>query len=151
MAYRPTPGAPPHPPRLLGLDPGGRRTGVALSDELGLFAHARPAIQAATNGDLVTAVAALVLEGAISEIVVGLPIGLSGHDTDQTRLVRELAADLRSACHVPVTLWDERLSSVQASHSVKGAARRQSGELDSASAALILQAVLDSRRLAAAR
>lgn len=115
-----------------------------------MFAHARPALHAATDSELVDAVARLVAEGEVTEVVVGLPIGLSGHDTDQTRRVRQLAAGLRAVCGVPVTLWDERLSSVQAAHSVKGATRRRSGELDSAAAALILQAVLDSRRLEAA-
>ena len=151
MADRPQPGAPRRPPRLLGLDPGGRRTGVALSDELGMFAHVRPAIHASTDRELVQAVAALVAGGEVDEIIVGLPIGLGGHDTEQTRRTRELAVALRGACGVTVSLWDERLSSVEAGHALKGAARRRSGALDSAAAALILQAVLDARRLAAGR
>lgn len=137
----------PHPParRLLGLDPGTRRTGVALGDELGLFAHARPAIlgdPARAVGEVVR----IVEEEGIAEVIVGLPLALSGGETDQTRDARAFAARLRAALPVPVTEWDERLSSVEAGRTVRGAARRKSGELDSAAAAVVLQAVLDARR-----
>ena len=144
----------PPPRRLLALDPGARRVGVAVSDELGAFAHARPAIVAA---DQVAAVERLVTEEAIAEVIVGLPLALSGGETDQTRTARAFAARLRGQLSVPVTEWDERLSSVQAGRRLEGSAqarrsssagarRRASGELDSAAAAVILQTVLDARR-----
>ena len=132
-----------HLPRLLALDPGTRRVGVAVSDELGLFAHARPALAAASALD---AVAALVAAEGISEVVVGLPLSMSGAESEQTREARGFAARLRSRLPVPITEWDERLSTVQASREVRGRKRRESGELDSAAAQLVLQAVLDSRR-----
>ncbi len=131
--------------RLLALDPGERRTGVAVSDELGLFAHPRPAIHASDRAALVEAVAALVRDEQAAEVVVGMPLSLSGGDSAQTSTVRALVAALRQRLDVPVSAWDERLSSVQAARSARGAARRRSGELDSAAASLILQAVLDSR------
>lgn len=131
--------------RLLALDPGEQRTGVALSDELGLYAHPRPAIRGGRNAVL-DAVAKLVSDEAVDELVVGLPLSLSGEESAQTAIVRELVARLRERLGIPVTEWDERLSSVQAGRTVRGAERRKSGELDSAAAALILQAVLDSRR-----
>ena len=131
------------PPRLLALDPGSRRVGVALSDELGLFAHLRPAIAAASALD---AVAELVEREGVSEVVVGLPLSLGGGESDQTRAARAFAARLRSRLGVPITEWDERLSTVEAGRTFKGRARRQPGELDSAAARVVLQAVLDSRR-----
>lgn len=138
----------PLPParRLLAVDPGARRTGVAISDELGLYAHPRAAIITGPGADPVEQIARLAEAEGVAEVVVGLPLSLSGGETAQTATVRELVAKLRKRLSIPVSEWDERLSSVEAARSVAGAARRRSGELDSAAAALILQAVLDSRR-----
>lgn len=144
---KPPPGSPGR--RLLALDPGERRTGVAISDELELFAHARPAIIARSREDLIAAVARLVEDEGVAEVIVGLPLSLSGADSAQTAGVRQLIAALRGRLALRVTEWDERLSTVQAARDVKGAGRRRSGELDSAAAAVVLQAVLDSRRGAA--
>ena len=132
--------------RLLAVDPGSRRVGIAVSDELGMFAHARPALAGGDNTRVCEAIARLVAEEAIDEVIVGMPLSLSGGNTAQTADARALAAELRRRLSVPVTMWDERLSSVEAARSVKGAARRKSGELDSAAAAIVLQAVLESRR-----
>lgn len=140
----PTP--PPPPRRLLGLDPGTRRTGVAIADELGLFAHARPAILGTDLARVTDEVSRIVTAEGVGEVVVGLPLSLSGNETDQTRHARSFAAQLRRLLAVPVTEWDERLSSVEAGRQVRGANRRKTGELDSAAAAVVLQAVLDARR-----
>lgn len=135
-----------HHRRLLALDPGSRRTGVALSDELGMFAHARPAIHSDSTARMVDEVVRLVGADDIGEVVVGLPLSLSGSDSGQTATVRELVRALRERLTVPVSTWDERLSSVEAARTARGPAKRKSGELDSQSAAIVLQAVLDSRR-----
>jgi putative Holliday junction resolvase len=119
---------------------------VAVSDELGLYAHARPALVARTREELVNAIVSLVEQENVEGVVVGLPLSLSGADSQQTATVRELVALLRGRLRVPVTEWDERFSSVEAARAVKGAARRRSGELDSVAAAVVLQSVLDSRR-----
>jgi putative Holliday junction resolvase len=134
-------------PRVLGVDFGSRRTGLAISDELGLYAHARPAILATNATRILDAIAEVVESEDVAEVVVGLPLTLAGGDSEQTRAAREFAARLRSRLSVPVTEWDERLSSAEAGRIVHGADRRKSGELDSAAAAVILQAVLDSRRM----
>jgi putative pre-16S rRNA nuclease len=139
------PQPPPPPARLLALDPGERRIGVAISDELGLYAHPRPAIilrGALPLGQL----SRLVAEERVTEVVVGKPLSLAGGETRQTAVAHEFATRLRSVVSVPVIEWDERLSSVEAARTVRGAARRSSGELDSAAAAVVLQSVLDARR-----
>lgn len=133
-------------PRIIALDAGARRTGVAVSDELGIAAHTRPAIHHTSRRALIDAVTRLVFDEDAGEVVVGLPLALSGGDTAQTQDTRELVAELQAALSVPVTTWDERLSSVQAERGARGAARRKTGELDSAAAAIILQTVLESRR-----
>jgi putative Holliday junction resolvase len=132
--------------RLLALDPGERRTGVAVSDALGLYAHPRRAVHHTDRDGLVAAVERLVADEGVDEVIVGLPLTLSGAESAQTRTTRELVGLLRQRLSVPVTPWDERLSTRQAERYVSGAARRRSGEQDSAAAALILQAVLDRRR-----
>jgi len=138
-----------HPPRrLLALDPGDRRTGVAVSDELGLFAHPRPAILADSDQATADAVVTAVAREQPDEVIVGLPLSLSGADSAQTSRARGLAVLLRSRLTVPVTLVDERLSTVQAQRAL-GPGRRPKGEVDSAAAAILLQAVLDGRRTAA--
>jgi putative Holliday junction resolvase len=136
----------PQARRLLAVDPGERRTGVAISDELGLYAHTRPAIFTRSSAEAVEAIARLAESEGVAEVVVGLPLSLSGADSAQTALVRKIVAELRRRLAIPVTEWDERLSSVEAARIVTGAGRRRSGELDSAAAAVILQAVLDARR-----
>lgn len=141
---------PPHRPhrRLLALDPGERRIGVAVSDELGMFAHPRTAIAAGPRA--LDEIASLVTAEEIAEVVVGLPLSLSGSESAQTRTAREFTQRLRQRLAVPVSEWDERLSSKQAERSIHGS-RRKSGELDSAAASLVLQAVLDARSRGASR
>ncbi len=110
-----------------------------------MFAHPRPAITASNREALARAVARLVAEEGLNEVIVGLPLSLAGEDSAQTARVRDLIALLRARLSVPVTAWDERLSTVQAGRIAGGVARRRSGDVDSAAAALILQTVLDSR------
>ncbi len=135
------------PTRLMALDFGSRRTGVAVSDEIGLYAHPRPAIKGGTRA-LLEAVPALVTAEAVAEVIVGLPRTLAGRDSAQTEATRAFIERLRERLDVPVTTWDERLSSVEAARYVPSG-RRRDGALDSAAAALLLQAVLDSRADAA--
>ena len=131
------------PARLMALDVGSRRTGVAVSDELGLYAHARPALKGGTRA-LLDALPPLVDAENIDEVVVGLPLTLAGEDSPQTAATRAFVERLRERLDVPVTTWDERLTSVEAARYVPSD-RHRDGALDSAAAALFLQAVLDSR------
>ena len=82
---------------------------------------------------------------------MGLPLTLEGGESEQTKLTRKWIKHLREVLDVPVTEWDERLTSIQADKILNEAGRsrknRRSGERDSAAAAIILQTVLDSRRV----
>jgi putative Holliday junction resolvase len=130
-----------------------------MSDELGMFAHARAAIVADSQAEIATRVGQMVRDENVGEVVVGLPVSMSGEASGQTGEASGLVRLLRERLTVPVTTWDERLSSVQAARPLRGATkgeeiaherpgkgRRKGGELDSRSAAIVLQAVLDSRR-----
>lgn len=116
-----------------------------MSDELGLYAHPRPAIQTRGEAQLVDEIARLAAGEDAGEVVVGLPLSMSGGDSAQTAQVRGLVDRLRDRLTIPVTTWDERLTSVQAARSVREG-RARAGATDSAAAAILLQAVLDSRR-----
>ena len=135
--------------RVLAIDYGERRLGVALSDPTATFAQPlttlvrrpgkRPPIQAILD---------LCAEHGVSALVVGLPLTLAGGDSDWTREVREFAARLAARAALPVALVDERLSSVAAQRAVRSVglrkqARRQRERVDASAAALILQAFLD--------
>lgn len=136
----------PAGPRVLALDVGERRTGVAVSDELGMYAHPRPAIVARSQSDLLVQVERSIRDEGASEIVVGLPLSLSGADTAQTTDVRAFARELRRLTGLTVTEVDERFSTREAATYVHGREARKSGIQDSAAAAIILQSVLDRRR-----
>lgn len=137
-------------PRILAVDPGERRTGIAVSDELGLYAHPRPAIVAKDQAGIESAIARVVEAEGVGEVVVGLPLSLSGQESAQTAKSRVLAKALQGRLAVPVSVWDERLSSAEAARRVPSRKHR-TGELDSEAASIILQAVLDSRRGAVTR
>jgi putative holliday junction resolvase len=133
----------------IGVDVGRVRVGVARSDRDGLLATpvATLARGAGTIGDLL----ALAAELEPVEIVVGLPLSLSGADTASTTDAREFAAELARAVAVPVRLVDERLSTVTAQRALRESGRRARGSrpvIDQVAAVIILQNALDSERSA---
>ena len=138
-------------PRLLSLDPGEARIGVAVSDDLGLYAHPRAAIRTRSVPEAVRAVVRIVQEETIAEVIIGLPLTLSGARGHQVEAVRPLVEALRSALSVPVREVDERFSSAQAVATQPKLGGKRDGSLDSASAAVVLQGVLDGRRSRAVR
>jgi len=128
--------------RVLGIDPGERRVGIAVSDPLGITAQGLATFDRA-RGDIVEHVRGLVREYDVERIVVGRPLSLAGGETDSTRRAEVLARAL-AALNVPVDLWDERLSSVEAQRVLAGA-RAGKGAVDRIAAVLILQGYLDAR------
>ena len=126
--------------RLIGLDVGSKRIGYAVSDELGIMASPIGVIRRASYNRDAAAILALVGTNQAERVVVGLPLGLSGADTDQTGRVRQFAEMLASRLEVPVDLWDERFTTKVAVR-LLGRERRDEG-----AAALILQGYLDARK-----
>lgn len=129
--------------RVLALDPGGRRVGLAISDPLGVTAQGLPTLDL-RHGDLVEHVRALLAEYDVERIVVGHAISLAGRETNASRLAVALADELRAAFGLPVELWDERLSSAEAERTLRGV-RAGKGAVDRLAAVLILQGYLDAR------
>lgn len=133
--------------RYLALDLGDRRIGLALSDPTGLLARPFMTLRRASRAEDFARLNALVAEQQVGTVVVGLPLNLDGSDSPQTAWVRDYSAALAAALPVPVELWDERLTSVEATERLRERGRRplRPGELDAAAAAIILQSYLDAR------
>lgn len=135
--------------RIMGLDLGDRRIGVALSDPLLLTAQAlRTLVRTSLGADL-DALAALAREHGIARIVVGLPLQMDGTRSKRVPLTEAFMERLRRKIGVPVVSWDERMTTVQAERSlleadVSRARRRQ--VIDQVAAVILLQAYLDARR-----
>jgi putative Holliday junction resolvase len=133
----------------IGIDVGKVRVGVARSDRDALLAT--PVATLARGADTVAELHALAIELEPVEIVVGLPLSLSGGDTASTTDAREFALAVARAVDVPVRLVDERLSTVTAQRNLRDAGRRAKGSrpiIDQAAAVIILQNALDFERSA---
>ena len=135
--------------RLLGLDVGERRIGVAVSDPTGTITSPLTAIQRAGLEDDLKAVTDLAEKHEAVAIVVGLPISLNGRMGPQARRIQEFTRSLSQESPVPVHSQDERFSTVEAERLLREAGRAPSREKalrDSAAASVILQAYLDTKR-----
>jgi putative Holliday junction resolvase len=135
--------------RVVAVDPGSRRVGVAVSDPDRLIAQPLCQIPAAPLESLPERLVALAREQEAEELVVGLPRRLDGGLGPEAHAARELADRLRALSGLPVTLVDERLTSAAAERAlvatgIKRARRRQLS--DQVAAALILRHHLDRRR-----
>ena len=136
--------------RILGIDYGDRRVGIAVSDEGALIASGLPTFQRKGNDrGLIEHVRRLCEEYGVERIVVGLPINMDGSIGPRARLTAEFANRLRNALGLEVETWDERLTSEQADRLMLAAdlsrARRKK-QRDRVAAHLILQSYLDAHR-----
>ncbi len=135
--------------RVLAIDPGSKRVGVALSDPGGVLATPLLTLPAEPSASLVNRLLAVAASHQVVELVVGLPRRLDGSSGPEAHTASRLAADLRAQSGLPVQLVDERLTSVIAERALlaNGSRRARRKELsDRVAAAVILQGHLDSRR-----
>jgi putative Holliday junction resolvase len=133
----------------LGIDVGRARVGVASCDREGLIAT--PVETVPRDDASITRIAALVAEYRPIEVVVGLPLSLSGADTASTTDARDFASELAASGATPVRLVDERLSTVSAQRALRDSGRGTRGSrpvIDQVAAVIILQNALDSERTA---
>ncbi len=135
--------------RILGLDIGSKRIGVAVSDELGITAQV---VETLVRKDLpsdVDRIVKLAEEFKAQEIVVGMPYNMNGSEGPQVHLVRAVAESISHRVSIPVQEWDERLTTVLAERvlleaDMSRAKRRK--VIDKVAAAVILQGYLDGMR-----
>ena len=131
----------------LGVDVGTARVGVARSDPRGMLAT--PVETLPRREDVVAGIRRLVDEHEAVEIVVGLPLALSGRETASTADAREVAVTIAASMHVPVRLVDERLTTVSAARGLRDAGRTTKNSravVDQAAAVILLQHALDLER-----
>ncbi|MFQ5427972.1 MAG: Holliday junction resolvase RuvX [Thermodesulfobacteriota bacterium] len=135
--------------RVLGLDIGKKRTGVAISDEAGLVATPLRTIKSSGRRSLLRAITEIIKEYDVGEIVLGLPLNLNGSEGPRAREARDFAAALQQATGLTVRCWDERFSTAAVTRVLLEAdlsrARRRE-VVDKSAAAYILQGFLESRR-----
>ncbi len=135
-------------PRLVGVDYGTKRVGLAVADPLRLFAQP---LDTCAPDVAVEALRALDRRDGIETLVVGWPLDLDGEEGPATDRVRPFVNRLRNAFPgVEIVTWDERFSSARAKEAIRTAgagrkARRDRGRVDRAAAAVILQEYLDER------
>lgn len=135
--------------RILGLDVGARRIGVAISDPLGITAQGLETLHRKNKKYDFSYLYRLIRDYSVAEIVVGLPLRMSGVEGAQAEKVQAFADELRKHFKMPVHLWDERLTSVEANRLLREtelSIEKRGQAVDRVAAVLILQGWMDSHR-----
>jgi len=135
--------------RILALDHGTKRIGIAVSDELKMIAQPLEFFPAEPFADFLARIKELIREKEVELILIGLPRNMDGSYGPAALKVREFVAALRDAVAVPIQTWDERLTSAQAQRFlIQGGVRRdkRKEKVDKTAAAILLQESLHRRR-----
>jgi putative holliday junction resolvase len=134
--------------RVLGLDVGSRRIGIAVSDPLGITAQGLETLERKNKRYDFERLSQIIREYDVKEIVVGLPLRMSGAEGTQAGKMQEFAAELRRRFQLPVHLWDERLTSAEANRLLREtdlSIEKRGKAVDRMAAVLILQGWMESR------
>jgi putative Holliday junction resolvase len=134
--------------RVLGLDVGSRRIGLAVSDPLGITAQGLETLQRKNKRHDFAHLERVIHDYQVKEIVVGLPLRMSGAEGTQSEKMRTFAEDLQKRFRLPVHLWDERLTSAEANRLLRDtelSIEKRGKAVDRMAAVLILQAWMESR------
>jgi len=135
--------------RIMALDVGGRRIGVALSDSTRTLASPLTTIRAEPRARALTQIATLIADYDVHELVIGLPLTLSGEIGPQAQLVQAFADELRDKISIPMHMFDERLTTVAAERMMQELGikpERRKERIDEVAASIILQDYLDTQR-----
>jgi putative Holliday junction resolvase len=133
--------------RILALDLGKRRIGVAISDALGLTAQGLPNVVRSNKRTDLAALACLTRERGVSLILMGNPMNMGGAEGRQSAWVREFGAALERETGLPIRYWDERLTTVEAQRVLRSSGisiAKRAAAVDRLSAVILLQSYLDS-------
>jgi putative holliday junction resolvase len=135
--------------RILGLDVGSKRIGMAVSDPLGITAQGLETLQRRNKKQDFDYLRRVIREYAVQEIVVGLPLRMSGAEGIQAEKMQGFADDLRKKFKLPVHLWDERLTSAEANRLLREtelSTEKRGKAVDRMAAVLILQGWMEGRK-----
>ena len=133
--------------RCIGIDLGAKRVGLALSDSLNIIASPFKTLAFIDNDDLIAKLSNIINNNNVKTIILGLPLNMSGVDTEQTKKVRRFKDSL-TKLNIPILFEDERLSSVSAKKSLvmqNVKTGHNKAEIDRTAAAIILQQFLDKK------
>ena len=133
--------------RILALDLGKKRIGLAISDPLGITAQGLPNLVRTNKRADLAALAQLIAERQVGLVLLGNPINMRGAEGRQSAWVREFAGALGRHTGLPVKLWDERLTSVEAGRVLRASGisiEKRAAAVDRLSAVILLQSYLDS-------
>ncbi len=134
--------------RILAIDYGSARIGLALGDPTGTLARPLPFLPAKPDARLARDIVDVAKKNEVHLFIIGLPRNMDGSSGDAATKVQAFAATLGQATPIPIKLIDERLSTVQASRQLQEAGkntRKQRGQIDSEAACVLLQGYLDSQ------
>ena len=132
--------------RLLGVDPGKKRIGIAICDENKIVATPYTTIIKNNFSDLLSQINKIISDNNIKGIVIGNPINMDGSPSQSSQSAKDLAINLSKNISIPITMWDERLSSRGAfnlSNELNVNTSKKISKLDENSATFILQGALD--------
>src|SRR5450755_2557172 len=136
--------------RIMALDVGSKRIGVAITDPLGITAQGLDTIQRQNKRRDMEALGAILAKYEVQEVVVGLPLRLSGAEGTQSEKMRLFADDLRARFGITVHLWDERWTSTEANRLLREtdlSIKKRGRAVDRMAAILILQSWMESRQV----
>ena len=135
--------------RILALDVGDRRIGVAISDDLCLIAHPWKVIERKSLKEDISHLRRIVEDEKTQEMIVGMPLNMDGTSGRQAEKVKGFVTHLKSEFSLPIKIWDERLTTVAAERPLREAGlsgRKRRKVIDKLAACFILQNYLDSRK-----
>lgn len=135
--------------RIMALDIGQKRTGVALSDETRLISSPHCVVNTEPRKEWIKNLTNIISEYEVKEVLVGIPLNQFGEEGEDAQNIRKYVAVLREAISIPVVEWDERFSTVQAERALISAdmsRKNRKQVIDKVAAAIILQSYLDSQR-----
>ncbi len=135
--------------RVLALDVGKRRIGLAISDGLGLTAQGLPTLERTTIREDLSRLSDLTGERSVALYLIGDPLHMSGDQSRQAQYIRDFGARLSERTGVPVKFWDERLTTVQAHRVLRESGisiEKRAKAIDKLSAVILLESYLDSCR-----
>ena len=133
--------------RVLAIDHGTKRMGIAVSDELGILAQPLKFIPAEPFDKFLARLKEILGDREIEQILVGMPRNMDGSYGPQALKVQDFVAVLKKSVLQPIKMWDERLTTVQAAGALRASgkkANQQKEKVDAAAAAILLQGYLDS-------
>jgi putative Holliday junction resolvase len=136
--------------RVMGLDIGAKRIGIAISDPKKVTARPLTLLKRGEKGEEIEEIIRFIKEYEVEKIVIGLPVSLNGKLGPQAKLIVDYANELKSRIDLPIKLWDERLTTAFAEKSlIMAKVKRSKRErmTDQVAAALILQNYLDAKRM----